>query len=105
MVFGRLFGDIFGRIFNGNSLKNRCRFWHLFHRFFVDFLKVFLMNAESPDPRSIRKFSNKSQVAAFTSHTKFYWKILKKALKNHSGIDEKSMKKCIDFLIDFLIDF
>ncbi len=63
------------------------------------------MNAESPDPRSIRKFSSRSQVAAFTSHNSFYWKMLKKTLKNHSGIDEKSMKKCIDFLIDFFIDF
>ena len=31
--------------------------------------------------------------------------MLKKTLKNHSGIDEKSMKKGIDFLIDLLIDF
>ena len=31
--------------------------------------------------------------------------MLKKTLKYYSGIDEKSMKKCIDLLIDFLFDF
>ena len=78
MVFGRLFGDIFGRVFDEKSLKINVDFDTFFHRFFIDFLKVFLMNAESPDPRSIRKFSSRSQVAAFTSHNNFYWKMLKK---------------------------
>ena len=80
MVFGRLFGDIFGRVFDETSLKINVDFDTCFHRFFIEFLKVFLMNAESPDPRSIRKFSSESQVAAFTSHNTFYWKMLTKSL-------------------------
>ena len=31
--------------------------------------------------------------------------MLKKTLKNHSEIDEKSMEKCVDFSIDLLLDF
>ena len=93
MVLGRLFGDIFGRIFNENSLKINVDFDTFFHRCFIDFLKVFLMNAESPDPRSIRKFSSRSQVAAFTSHNKFYWKMLTKSFnkskRNRQEIHEK----------------
>ena len=81
MVFGRLFGGIFGRVFDEKSLKINVEFDTFFHRFFNDFLMVFLMNAESPDPRSIRKFSSKSQVAAFTLHNTFYSKMLKKNLK------------------------
>ena len=75
MVFGRLFGDIFGRFFDEKPLKINVDFDTCFHRFFIDFLKVFLMNAESPDPRSTRKISSKSQVAVFTSHNKLYWKM------------------------------
>ena len=60
MVSGRLGGDMFGRMFYETSLTNHHRFRILFHRRFIDLLKVFLMNAESPDPRSVRKFSSKS---------------------------------------------
>ena len=63
------------------------------------------MNAENPDPRSTREFSSGSQVAAFTSRRKIYWKMLKNILKNHCKIDEKSMRKRVDFWTDLLIDF
>ena len=63
------------------------------------------MNAENPDPRSTREFSSGSQVAAFTSRRKIYWKMLKNILKNHCKINEQSMKKRVDFWTDLLIDF
>ena len=63
------------------------------------------MSAENPDPRSTREFSSGSQVAAFTSRRKIYWKMLKNILKNHCKIDEQSMKKRVDCWTDLLIDF
>ena len=63
------------------------------------------MNAENPDPLSTREFSSGSQVAAFTSRREIYWKMLKIILKNHCKLDERSMKKRVDFWTDLLIDF
>ena len=63
------------------------------------------MNAESTDPRSTRKKPGKSWGAAFTSHDEIHWKMLKNTLNNHCKIDEKSMKKRVDFWTDLLIDF
>ena len=50
------------------------------------------MNAESPDPRSIRKKPGKSWGAAFTSHNEIHWTIFKNTLKNHCKIYENQWK-------------
>ena len=75
-----------------------------FYRFYLIF-EWFFDERRKPNPRSTREFSSGSQVAAFASRRKIYWKLLKNILKIHCKIYEKSMKKRVDFWADLLIDF
>ena len=64
--FGHDFWRFFGRNIDRKSMKFRCFVWS----FFKWFLKVFQMNAEIPDPWSVRNFSSNPWGASLWSSAK-----------------------------------
>ena len=104
---------ILGGFFDEKSIKQQCKIRTYFFNVFTSFMNECLMNAESPDPRSTREFSSKSQVAAFFSCNEnlrkpqriFDPKSLRKEDKSSPEIDEKAIESIDDVFDAFLMDF